>query len=39
MAQNDELWRLVRSAGDREQGVHPELFHVGAVEDVDAKTM
>ena len=39
MAQDDEFRRLVRSAGNREQGVHAELFHVGPVEDVDAETV
>jgi hypothetical protein len=39
VAQDDELWRLVRSACDRKQGVHAQLFHVGAVKDVDAQSM
>src|SRR5690606_15282111 len=31
--QDNELGRLVRTLGDGEQGVHAQLFHVGAFED------
>ena len=37
--EDDELGRLVRALGDREQAHHAQLFHVGALEDFDGQPM